>query len=368
MSNPSRRLLHVDALKAVAAQVIVLHHLVSYGPMARAAHEALPLLAGWAHQYGRMAVQIFLVIGGFLTARGLSPRGQSLGGGVLDLLWKRYLRLTLPFLAAAGITVLVYALVRPLLPELVPESVSLTQWLAHITLTHELLGFEALTVGAWYVAIDFQLFALLLALLWLARKLVAHPARLMVGPILVGAMVGLSAFGFNRLPSLDATALYFFAAYGLGAAVHWLSLWKHRRLGWAALSAALLAALALEWRTRLALALATALLLAWAHARHARGQGLPLVGRWERRWESFWARSSLHSYALFLIHYPVLLVINAALVLADAGLGACLMSLLGSWLLANALAAPYHRWVEAPAARLDPRAWMPQVFTRASRG
>lgn len=360
MSQPSRRLLHVDALKAVAAQAIVLHHLLSYGPMARAAHEALPLLAGWAHQYGRMAVQVFLVIGGFLSARALSPRGQALAGNLPELLWKRYLRLTLPFLAATGLTVLAYTLVRPLLPELVPQGVSLTQWLAHATLTHELLGIEALTVGAWYVAIDFQLFALLLALLWLARRLVAHPARLMVGPILVGVMVGLSAFGFNRLPGLDATALYFFAAYGLGAAVHWLGLWKRGRLGLALLTAALLAALALEWRERLALALATALLLAWAHARHARGQALPLS-------ERIWARASLHSYALFLIHYPVLLLINAALVLADAGLGACLMSLLGCWLLANALAAPFHRWVEAPAARLDPRAWVPQVFTRTSR-
>ena len=74
----SRRLSHIDALKALAAQVIVLHHLVSYGPIARAAHTALPLLSHAMHQYGRMAVQIFLVVGGYLSARGLSPRGQAL--------------------------------------------------------------------------------------------------------------------------------------------------------------------------------------------------------------------------------------------------------------------------------------------------
>lgn len=58
---PSRRLPHIDVLKALAAQVIVLHHLASYGPIAKAAQAGLPLLAGLMHQYGRMAVQVFLV-------------------------------------------------------------------------------------------------------------------------------------------------------------------------------------------------------------------------------------------------------------------------------------------------------------------
>lgn len=77
MSTPPRRLPHVDVLKALAAQVIVLHHLVSYGPIARAAHALLPQLAGALQQYGRMAVQVFLVVAGYLSARGLSPRGGA---------------------------------------------------------------------------------------------------------------------------------------------------------------------------------------------------------------------------------------------------------------------------------------------------
>ena len=99
-SSLSRRLPHIDALKALAAQVIVLHHLVSYGPIARAAHELLPALSGALHQYGRMAVQVFLVVGGYLSARGLSPRGQALQAGLPELLWRRYLRLVLPFLGS----------------------------------------------------------------------------------------------------------------------------------------------------------------------------------------------------------------------------------------------------------------------------
>ena len=56
-------------------------------------------------------------------------------------------------------------------------------------------------------------------------------------------------------------------------------------------------------------------------------------------------------------HFPVLLVANA-LVAAVAGpdaIGLAAFALLSTWWLANRLAGPFHRWVELPAARLDPR-------------
>ena len=361
MSTPSRRLPHIDALKAIAAQVIVLHHLVSYGPIARAAHEALPWLAGAMHQYGRMAVQIFLVVGGYLSARGLSPRGKALHTAVPELLWRRYLRLVLPFLAALALTLGACGLIASSWPELVPTDITFSQLFAHALLLHGVLGYEALTVGAWYVAIDLQLFALLVGLLWLARRGWRHPSRLVVGPVLVAGVALASAFVFNRHAELDAYAPYFFAAYGLGALVHWLSLWRHRRAGLALLAVAMAAALMLEWRDRLALALLTALWMAWAEARHAEGRPLVPV-----RWSAMLARSATPSYALFLMHFPVLLLTNALLVHLQADFpGATptvgLLLLVATWLLANCLAVPFHRWVEAPAARFDPLAWLPRL-------
>ncbi|MBI3345992.1 MAG: acyltransferase [Burkholderiales bacterium] len=359
MSTPSRRLPHIDALKAVAAQAIVLHHLVSYGPIARAAHEALPLLAGLMHQYGRMAVQVFLVVGGYLSARGLSPRGQALQAPLPELLWRRYLRLVLPFLAALALTLGACGLIASSWPELVPTEISLGQLFAHALLLHDVLGYEALTVGAWYVAIDLQLFALLAGLLWLARRGWRHPSRLVVGPLLVAVVALASAFVFNRQPGLDAYAPYFFAAYGLGALVHWLGLWQHRRAGLALLASAFGAALALDWRGRLALALATALWLAWAQQHHAAGRAL-VPAAWAQRL----ARWATPSYALFLLHFPVLLLTNGLMAhLPDASPAVGLMLLAATWLLANCLAVPFHRWVEAPAARLDPLAWLPRLRT-----
>lgn len=360
MQTPARRRLpHIDALKALAAQVIVLHHLVSYGPVARAAHEMLPLLAGALHQYGRMAVQVFLVVGGYLSARALSPRGQALQAGVPELLWRRYLRLTLPFLAALALTLGISGLIASSWPELVPTDIGLGQLLAHALLLHDVLGYEALTVGAWYVAIDLQLFALLVGLMWLARRGWRHPSRLVVGPLLVAAAVLASAWVFNRQPGLDAYAPYFFAAYGLGALVHWLGLWRHRRAGLALLALAVGAALMQDWRDRLALALATALWLSWAQARHAAGR--PLL---PEAWAARLAQAATPSYALFLLHFPVLLLSNALLAnLPAAPPEAGVLVLVATWLLANGLAVPFHRWVEAPAARFDPLAWLPRLRT-----
>jgi peptidoglycan/LPS O-acetylase OafA/YrhL len=359
MSTPTRRLPHIDALKALAAQVIVLHHLVSYGPIARAAHDALPQLAGAMHHYGRMAVQVFLVVAGYLSARGLSPRGSALQAGVPALLWRRYLRLALPFLAALALTLGACGLVASSWPEMVPADLSPGQLLAHALLLHDVLGYEALTVGAWYVAIDLQLFAVLVGLLWLARRGWRHPGRLVVGPLLVAGLALASAFFFNRDSDGDAFAPYFFAAYGLGALVHWLGLWRHGRAALLLLALAFGAALMLDWRDRLALATATALWLAWAQARQA--QGRPLL---PASWAPALAAWATPSYALFLLHFPVLLLTNGLLARMDgAPPETGLLLLVLTWALANWLALPFHRWVEAPAARFDPLAWIPRLRT-----
>ncbi|RQO56016.1 GTP cyclohydrolase [Paucibacter sp. KBW04] len=351
------RLLHIDALKALAAQLIVLHHLAAYGPIADAVAEWFPRLMDHLFHDGRMAVQVFLVLGGFLSARGLSPRGQLLEGSVPELLWRRYLRLVLPFLAALGLTLACSWLVRPWLPELVPDAVSLPQLLSHGLLLHDVLGHEALTVGAWYVAMDFQLFALLLGLMWLARRLQLGPrsqpaarriVRALLAPSLVLLMCLASLFVFNRDAGLDVWALYFFGAYGLGALVHWLGLSPYRRAGLLVLTALVIEALVLEFRERIALALATALLLAWWQQRHQLGK--PLLPRFSA---GPVAELGTQSYALFLVHFPICLLVNAVFAHQDmAGGGPGLLMLLAAWGLSNWAALPFYRWVELPCSRL----------------
>ena len=105
MSNTANRMPLIDALKAIASQLIVLHHLAAYGPLSNAVQQAAPWLVGWFYDYARMAVQVFLVIGGFLAARGLAAQGDGLATAPFGLIWKRYTRLVIPFMAAMALAV-----------------------------------------------------------------------------------------------------------------------------------------------------------------------------------------------------------------------------------------------------------------------
>lgn len=355
MTSQVSRLPHVDALKATAAQLIVLHHLSAYGPIASAVQHAAPGLIDWLYQYGRMAVQIFLVVAGFLSARALSPRGQLFAGSPGSLIWRRYLRLILPFMASVVITLICSDIVDDWLPDLVPGNTSLPQLLAHALLMHGVLGYESLTVGAWYVAIDLQLFALLLGTLWLARRAkLSHRLRLWAGPLMVLGLCLASLLVFNLDPELDRWAPYFFGAYGLGALVHWVGMLRRPRLGLLLVVGLAALSLLVEFRERVALALLTALALGlaqhWLKSRPARAQPpltVPL------------AHLGNHSYSLFLVHFPICLLVNALFEqqgLGSAGMGAVFM--LAAWLLANMASLPFHRWIEAPAGRLKLQPWL----------
>lgn len=342
-----------DALKAVAAQVIVLHHLALYGPMADHAWPLAPGIFGALAEHGRYAVQVFLVLGGYFAARSLAPQGRWPDGRALPArLARRYLRLVLPLVPVLALAIAAAALARAWMAHpATPAAPGLAQVLAHLFLLQDLLGLESLSAGLWYLAIDLQLYALLAVLLllgtWLDRwrGVPARPAA----PWLLLAGVAVSALWINRWPAWDVAAPYFLAAYGLGALVHW---WRDRPWHLLALALLVLLALGLEFRARLALALAVAAVLWWqvARAGPAARPSMPAVVGWLSR----------ISYAVFLVHYPVCLVVNAVFerwlphepAVQAAGV-------LLAWASSVAAGAAFHRGVEAPlgrwAQRLPPR-------------
>jgi peptidoglycan/LPS O-acetylase OafA/YrhL len=340
----SSRLLPIDLLKALAAQLIVWHHALLYGPLATAAEAAQPQLAAWLQRYGRFAVQAFLVAGGFLALRGLLRKPAPLW----HLLLRRHARIALPFAAAVLLTLGAHALTADLLPELLPQAVGAGNLLAHLLLLHGVLSQESLTVGAWYVAIDFQLYALLALLVLLARR--GLPLT-----VLLSAAVLASAWGFNRFSDGDSWAPYFFAAYGLGALAA-LPGGRHRA-GLLLVAAAVALALLLDFRGRLLLALLLALGLN-RFVQHRLPQPLAAASAW----------FSDRSYALFLSHFAVLLLGNALFRLGgggiDDGLAAWLMLII-CWLAAQGIADLFLRWIERPLARWDPAAVLLRVRAQA---
>lgn len=307
MRPAASRWAHVDALKAVACQLIVLHHLAFYGPMSDTAAELAPELIGWLSQHARVAVQVFLVLGGFLAARSLAPQGSlKPGAAPWELLGDRYARLALPYAAMLLISIAASALAREWMDhDSISDPPRLGQLLAHLLLLHDLLDVEALSAGVWYVAIDFQLYAMLLALLVLARWL-EQGSRRRLAPALVLLGVAASLLYFNLESDWDVAAPYFFGAYGLGVLAGWWTAPRLRLVPLAALALLVGVALLIEFRLRIAVAAAVALLLALLQWRP---QWVPLADGSLGRLTAAISRSS---YGVFLVHFPVCLVVNAA--------------------------------------------------------
>jgi peptidoglycan/LPS O-acetylase OafA/YrhL len=353
----------IDLCKVVAIQLIVWHHLAFYGPMSDVVYPLAPGLFDWLYDRGRLAVQVFLVIGGYLAAQSLSrrlgdSRWQAPTLQPLRLIWQRFLRLAKPYWVALGLALLSAALARELMDHAATPAVpTWGQLAAHALMLHDLLDHEGLSAGVWYVAIDFQLYILFIALASLSLGLARHTGwrvRTWLALLCLG-LTTLSLYAFNLEPGFDKWGLYFFGAYGLGALAFGIGQRRHKSLWLLGLSLLLVGALVMAWRDRLVLAGITAVVLAcWgrlselpALPRRLQGRVLPYLAE--------------RSYALFLIHYPVCLAVNAVVTWAWPNSLVCnALGLFAGWLLSIGAAEGLYRCCEAPkATRLRP--WPSQL-------
>ena len=342
----------INVLKAGAAQLIVLHHLAFYGPMSDYVQPMWPALLDWLGDSARIAVQVFLVIGGFLAAKSLAPDGLPglpASATPLQAIRRRYIKLAPPFIAATLIAALANALAAGAMThDSISAPATFGQLGAHALLLHGVLGYESLSAGAWYVAIDFQLYALTALALWTAGRVAGGRALAWLVPVMVAAGGALSLLYFNLDAGWDNWAPYFFGSYGLGMLAWWAS--DARRKTGAVFALMLLLvvpawlALAVEFRSRIELALAVAcvLFLCGRSATVLHGRAWAAVNTLGRI-----------SYAVFLIHFPVSLLVNTAFVSwAPLEPEWQALGMLTAWSASLVAGAAFHRWVEVPLGRL----------------
>lgn len=290
----------IDLLKALASQIIVLHHLLLYTPMSPMLQAEWPTLLGLVADEGRYVVQLFLVIGGFLAAQsmfGLLEKNKNIA--VWPLFKKRFMRLAKPFWVALFAAVLLGWLGSQIaMHDEISGLPGLGQVLAHALLLHDIVEVEALSAGVWYVAIDLQLYTLLLAGSWLGQKLGTFE-RIEAGQVLLLLAVSMtlaSLWLWNRNAEHEEWAWYFFGAYGMGV-LAWHAHDKRWKLAASALITGMLAiALWIDWRERLLLTgIAAVLLMNSAHIEQFVSKLVIRPVRW----------LGDVSYSVFLIHYGV---------------------------------------------------------------
>lgn len=375
MSSTSRSPV-IDLIKAVACLTIVIHHLAFYEPIGPATTLITATMLDWFSEYGRMAVQVFLVLGGYLAACSLAPQGvgrwksptpHATWGWLTDVrntLTKRLDRLAGPYAVALIVTIFVASIIRPYFDHpAVPDAPTVQQFFANALMLQDVLRVDALSAGLWYVAIDMQLFALTVMVLALARCMgqwlngsQRHSAALGQSLLVVGIM--LSLWYWNRQSHMDAWAPYFLGSYGLGLMAGWsanaATPAQARRWQWA-IAILGIGALALDYRGRIAVALCTSLFLAIAMRHNA-------IMAWRIPAKSILLTKPLQalehigrmSYSVFLMHFSVLLIVGW---LVNAIHTHTLVShtIANSVVIALALATGYwmHRNVESfPLSRL----------------
>jgi peptidoglycan/LPS O-acetylase OafA/YrhL len=362
----------IDGLKVLAAQVIILHHCMSYGELAAAAKELLPIFSVFVFDYGRYAVQIFLVMAGYLAAQSfesmLAVQTHTSKNGVaivVQLALRRYLRLVGPYLVALLVTIACAALARQWsIAEYIGSPETLQHVLAHLFLLQGLLGYDSISAGVWYVAIDWQLYTVLALLYAIIPQ---RTIRISILTVLCLA----SLLYFNRHADYENTFIYFIGSYGLGVMAYWASsLSAVKSMTHQAMAKKILIAIAViliisamhsVW-LRNYLALAVALLIMYAgQAPNALNQAGRSIQDQQHQARTFWASAlqwaSARAYCAFLIHFAFILLANTALIVFDVQSPAVAVAAIGlvsvlSWIAANYL----YRWVELPVSRWRPAA------------
>ena len=318
--------------------------------MAEDARQFLPGVMTWLFEYGRYAVQIFLVMGGYLAAQSLTrTRDIRNPRTALKLIFNRYLRLFAPYVVALLITILCAWVARFWVQdEFVGESETLGQFLAHLFFLQGILGLDSISAGAWYVAIDWQLYAVLAIMLGMfpgLRSLIWASTILIVASLLY----------FNRLSDYENYFIYFIGSYGLGVLAQLAKNDADPAVNRLARILIIIIGLVILvtsfdhlWiRNILAYFVAIALIIwggrAYKDEKHAKMHNLVFSILWGSR----------RSYCAFLLHFSFILLANTLYIAwgmdqrHDGAMALAMMflALVASWVAANYL----YRFVEVPS-------------------
>ncbi len=337
-SAKKRHLAFLDALRALASVAIVLHHFALYAPLRDIAAPLVGPLLDWLMHNAR-ATQVFFVVGGYVMARSMASKRWDLKRLHLFIL-QRYCRLGLPYIATMAFILIAYVFARGWLPEDVTgEPLTLRQLLAHVLFLQGLLGEENLSAGFWFICINFHLGLLYAALLCLRDT--ARYRNCDISKVVGWGLAAFSLFHLNLDISFDNWALFFFPYFYMGIILNRAVQNKGFAKEFWLYQALLAVALYHDWRWRLAMAAFV---------------GVTIYAVEKTGWGPRWINSPLItrlgklSYSLFLVHFPVLVLVATAFVRMELNSPeAAVAGLITAFFLSIGTAAAFHRWVEIPS-------------------
>jgi peptidoglycan/LPS O-acetylase OafA/YrhL len=269
---------------------------------------------------------------------------------LLKIIFNRYLRLFAPYATALIFTIVCAYIARFWVnDEFVGESETLAQFLAHLFFIQGILGLDSISAGAWYIAIDWQLYSVLAILL---ISFSSYQAVIWVISILAVA----SLLIFNRSGEYEAYFIYFIGAYGLGVLAYLSKCFQNSGVNRVAKISLVLIGLVIAissfqqiWLRNYLAWVVAIILLFWGNTPYpttAQNSTLLKAISW----------GSKRSYCAFLIHFAFILLANTlyiALGLNEYESGILAIGLILVVVVCSATAANYlYRWIEVPSVKL----------------
>ena len=334
----------LDILKTFAVQLIIFHHISNYGEISRDAQALLPGIMYWISNYGNLAVQIFLVTGGYLAAKNLPI--SMLKVGFIKAIHNRYLRLIPTYVVALLLTMLCAIIARYYnFEEYIGLPETWQQFLAHIFFLQHIFGFESISVGVWYVAIDWQLYVFLAFFILIFKNF-------KTGIWFLGAVVLCSLLFFSKSFIFDNYFIYFLGAYGLGI-ISYLSndakdqlLKTHSKLILLIVFFAVLSETFFELHIKNILEILIALVISWG--------GSLSYDHLNPKWAQVNIWFSQRSYCAFLIHFCFILLMNTLYTMTAPHLTLSpVLFILGIWVMSWIAAHYLYKYIEFPSRKIQ---------------
>jgi peptidoglycan/LPS O-acetylase OafA/YrhL len=292
-------------------------------------------------------VAIFFVLGGLTSSLDKRfirrPDGKMGLGELMQGILDRYLRLAIPYLimlfALLGLVWLTDRFGWPL--DLI-DSFSWYQFVSHLFLIQNLLGFENFSAGTWYLCIELQWSCLIVLLTFLANRFQRdHGASVLARTLLLFPLGLGSAWVWSRSDRWEAFPPYFAAQYVLGIFLGWTLQGRLPTWVLSLYSLSVAGSLMLNPRPQLMISLLVVPVLFFGYWR-TKDWVLPASMRW----------LSDVSYSLFLVHYMVNgLVLRIIDGWSSQGAVQAAAGMLIAFACSLVAAFCFHRWIEGPWQR-----------------
>lgn len=320
---PANRFVFVDGLRGLAALAIVVFHVWNYEPDPWPAFESSHWLVNAAFKQVRAAVQVLLVVSGFVVAYTLrktwvTPRE------VAWFLGRRIVRLIPPYWVTIGIVIIVDLLCVHALDVEKPFKgpLSVPRVSKHLTLTQEIFRHEeeALSAGVWTICIEMQFYIVAIVGAALAQRLVPgsgiHRPRTSGWALLAvfAPPAFICLFYWRSMKSTDPWVIHYIWMFFLGMITWWTLERTVSTFVYSVIIGAGVAALV--WRPDWVdpgeasfLLVPNAVALSTAVAIFTAGRFDRLQSWLNWSWLQYLGRIS---YSLYLIHFPVCHLVTTA--------------------------------------------------------